>query len=1098
MQNDIMDEAVAMLRAKLGDRAEQAISTLPEKHRKRLLKPLKPDLSAALKALCPISISAEEFIPATPLLTASVPICAPASGSPADEKYWYDLARKTKREPPLPTKPEPTSSQDELGHYLAATKAHDEWEAEVAALGKELMQHARCFLNVRNAKFEFQPCFFYYDSSFGNKSQSLSPSCISVATFGLSKRKFHFTDISNSTGSHPHSQQQLLPSPPSPPPSPTSAVTFSPPPPPPPPPPPRISAFLQGNTPPEAFQSIFDKVVIKPRGTQIVEELLETVCAEEKDGKVQVSTDHPTTQVTTVGPVTCMIQCNNNIWVGCGGKNGAIQIFDQETSILVKPAIIINCAVRALVAVFDAVWVACDDCNLRVYDIDGNCGRTVKAHNRGPIQSIVIVNKKQIWTTAADMTICIWSPALENIKNIQFHTLVFKVIVSGSNVWIGTPQGICTCDTKTYKITPEFNRERVSVTAMVSVSGRGSSEEVWTAHANNTIVIWDAEQRSCKGTFTATRVNDLLSVGLRVWSCSWDKTIRVWDVKTRECVQTITSGHSGSITCLLLVPRNNAIIWSGSDDRQLCSWETPYKMHKFQPHTFKSVGYCIACSRHITVGKQALQCSVCADVNLHEKCVENLPSNDLCVLPHSSPVGALSTTPVPLSSVVTRNSASTLHRSTSPTPIRLCVSSASSPSLWQLPQTDIAKPSFQPSGSHQLPLLLHVSTGVLPPPTQLLGTTSAPPSKSVPTPLLVRPFPRTIQTSSLELSPSLTASTTHTETDTISIPSTSIPTAHPPLRSTPTAIFGTALPPPTCPLDETVVSSFKLNPGSTIAKLQADQIIGNNPQSVAHFLAKNCWFLDCSALCDYLLISAPSTSLSEFIMCVDATDLDFEMTLRRVLRACGFPKDSAKVAKVLQIFADKHCAQQSDIPVESALSVAQACWGLSTSPKIPLHSWVEGIRHTNFAIDFLEHLYYQIQESPLDNFNSTLPIMQGALSKKGSTSTALKWCVLHRSQFTIFRSFKSTTAAGVILTNNLSVKRHTSHSFSLHNNAVVMVFMARTQYTCSAWLRALALVCKPTDTPTHPAPNTQNSTTNTTVLSSSRLSDLKKSQSGLV
>ncbi|OII72141.1 WD repeats-containing protein [Cryptosporidium ubiquitum] len=58
--------------------------------------------------------------------------------------------------------------------------------------------------------------------------------------------------------------------------------------------------------------------------------------------------------------------------------------------------------------------------------------------------------------------------------------------------------------------------------------------------------------------------------GLQFSSCSADKTVRYWDIETMECISKF-KGHTKIVNSCKC---NNTLVISGSDDGQVCIWDT--------------------------------------------------------------------------------------------------------------------------------------------------------------------------------------------------------------------------------------------------------------------------------------------------------------------------------------------------------------------------------------------------------------------------------------------------------------------------------------------------------------------------------------------
>ncbi|KAH3767289.1 hypothetical protein Pelo_856 [Pelomyxa schiedti] len=1053
-QNDLMDEAVTVLRQMLGGKAEYAISTLPEAYRKRLLKPLK---NTTLKPITPAFL-VEEFIPppAAPppvrIVTQTRPLIPPlqrtvppppATTSPSlatDEKMWIEMAKKIG--PPEPHKPkfDPTFSHEEYKQYMQERKIYDEWEEAIAEMSKNLSKNASV-IGLQNqqgiplvsprvrppaqippppvpasavalAKPKIPPPATVTPPPTATSPQLTTltaqvtspptittqppiPALQSVPPMGSASASSSSTSTSTSTSviaSSPPGSPPLLPANP----AVGATVGFTPTIPP---------LFLKGMAQEE-----------KSRAAQVVEDLLQSVRAN-KEEKVEQDSAldlKPSKQAMAGGSVTSMILCPKHVWVGSSGKPGYIQLFDKETAVLSKE-LKIPSGVHKLLAVVAHVWVTSDDNLIRVFNmLSPSFGRDLSGHSR-PIVDLTNVNDKQVWSSSSDMTLKMWSADTFNcLRTIEFHTLIQKTLLYNSNIWIGTPQGIYTCDINSRKIT-EQPREKNSVTAMVFVRSRNAnSDEIWTAHANNSIVVWDATQKTLSAKFSAVRVQDLLCLGQRVWSCSLDKTIKVWDVKTRACLSTITSGHTGFITCLLLVPaRLNSSVWSASDDGKICVWETHFGSHDFQHHTLKVNAHCIVCYKSIGQGKAAYQCRVCTEVNAHPKCVPLVPSHDLCIPVHH---------PI-------KKATDVFKRRTTPPHVTRSTSSDNLHSFLRPPSSEGRQTSR--------PLSILFSSPPLLPPSALVMN----PSYNTPSPTLA----------SADGSSGGTTSGSNREESTSS--------------SNCSSYGGINV------ITDSFLREFERNPVASVQKLVADKLIAPSAKAIAQLFLDNDSSLNRTALCEYL--AERTDVLHEYAQMQDFSILDFEMALRRWVGVFISLKAPPKMEVVMTEFAQRVCATLPEREMFSTPEVvkilATDCIALSNSLHAPqavfrtsLQKWTDThatINKAELPRDFLEHLYNQILDCQLDSMNlAQAPIMQGMLIKKGNVTNSPKWCVLNRTQLNIFKTAKSPTADYMLPTHTLEAKQNTPTTVIIQtpSSSTALFLLCKSAYTAKAWMRALS------------------------------------------
>ncbi|KAH3766972.1 Cytohesin-3 ARF nucleotide-binding site opener 3 [Pelomyxa schiedti] len=748
------------------------------------------------------------------------------------------------------------------------------------------------------------------------------------------------------------------------------------------------------------------------RGAQLVLSLLESIRT--KDSKTPAELDQsekPLMKLSIPGQILCTTLYHRRVMVGC--KSGTVHMVRRDDGTSVDTEIAVP-PVRAMTTIKSLLWLGCEDHQLRVFDInDSSWNRTLSGHQRGPITSVLNVNDKHIWSSAADQRICVWSPeTLECLRIINIQTLVSKMIVSGSFVWIGTIQGLYICDTMYFKITGH-PKEGVSVTSMTVVKGRvPSTDEIWSAMGDDTISICDAQTGTSKELINASRVCDLLSVGCRVWTCSWDKKIGIWDATTRYCLQEIPC--SRTLRCLLVVPsKKNCTVWSGGED-QICIWDTHSSTHCLEVLPVSPQALCCVCKKSIS--KEALQCKECLDVTLHVKCRDSFSSeSNLCI-----PIAKLPT-PRAIPQQPTSNNISPRQTAS------ITVESATS--------LDSSVPSPRNSTSSS---------------TSQFQT---PPLSSSTPPVITAISPR----STLSL-PSSSSTRLSARTKRKSTGSTAKPIA----------------------LDEAFLGLFKEKPLQAIQTLAEKEKFTANPPTIARFLHDYKHQLDPVAVGELISGSEQSELLQEYIKLVDFGGLDFEMSLRHWLRCFSLPGEGQRIDRVIQAYADYTYAvigELKDICGSSGAlyTLSYSIIMLNTSlhnpnalAKMTVPRWVDSntgmnTNETDFQRDFLEYLYAQIQDAPLEFFNpNETPLVQGMLQKKGKVTSRWVWCTLFPLQIYIFSSSKSHTPRHLIPTSNTFFKRISSTTFSLHTTSLqrTTTLTARSPYAGAIWHRALTTVCK--------------------------------------
>lgn len=112
--------------------------------------------------------------------------------------------------------------------------------------------------------------------------------------------------------------------------------------------------------------------------------------------------------------------------------------------------------------------------------------------------------------------------------------------------------------------------------------------------------------------------------------------------------------------------------------------------------------------------------------------------------------------------------------------------------------------------------------------------------------------------------------------------------------------------------------------------------------------------------------------------------------------------------------------------------------------------------------DFLEHLYYQIKDAPLELFNvSPSPIMQGLLSRKSNLKDIPMWCVLTPTLLQFFKAPDcKDSLLGSVNVTSLIFKKTGERTISIQcgDNMKPIFLIAKTTYCLESWMRALSFV----------------------------------------
>ncbi|KAH3745378.1 hypothetical protein Pelo_13233 [Pelomyxa schiedti] len=343
-----------------------------------------------------------------------------------------------------------------------------------------------------------------------------------------------------------------------------------------------------------------------------------------------------TTFMKIPSPAACMVMVGKHLWIGCQGSSGAVKVIDHQTGTTVGE-IPLASPVRALLYIGDSVWVAMN-AGITVYNATKrHYGRPV-CHNAhtGNIHDLAKVDK-YVWSISADSTIKIWQPLADQqakcVKTLKTENLLNCLLVCDGVVWVGTTTGILFYSgsgrTKLKTTTPP-NTPTSNVTALTAVPPTG---EVWSAHTDDHIYVWDKTTMTCKQNITSVRVVALRCVGCTVWTGHWDKTIQLWDARMKQCLKCVHTSHAGAIQCLeptyaSLLKRNHLTVWSGSADSSISAWNTQQFSHAMQEKPLTKVATCSICLK--TVSGQGLVCTVCDTFCVHPKCASDISVFTLC------------------------------------------------------------------------------------------------------------------------------------------------------------------------------------------------------------------------------------------------------------------------------------------------------------------------------------------------------------------------------------------------------------------------------------------------------------------------------------
>lgn len=95
---------------------------------------------------------------------------------------------------------------------------------------------------------------------------------------------------------------------------------------------------------------------------------------------------------------------------------------------------------------------------------------------------------------------------------------------------------------------------------------------------------------------------------------------------------------------------------------------------------------------------------------------------------------------------------------------------------------------------------------------------------------------------------------------------------------------------------------FSTNPTEAISSIIQTEIIDNSPSAIARFLFDHRENLNPVTCGEYLASKDQKEILDNFVGCIDFDGLDFEMSLRRLMRSMSMPGESQKIDRVMCCF----------------------------------------------------------------------------------------------------------------------------------------------------------------------------------------------------
>jgi len=249
---------------------------------------------------------------------------------------------------------------------------------------------------------------------------------------------------------------------------------------------------------------------------------------------------------------------------------------------------------------------------------------------------------KTLWTIGADQRIGVWDTLTMKLRKqtkVKGVTLMNCIIRVAGHAWIATEgtRGILRYNTETLKLEEDYAAigEEASKYAKMSVSKLLLvNNYVWAAHdKNNTISVWNADNKTFVTAFSAHDVVSMLHVGSLVWIASHDSTIRCFNISSFAQAGTLNGENSGWVTCLAAIPyKDNTLrVWSGSSDTSIVLWDASLRTHDFVTESAPRQGVCEVCKKTLkSFGSKVLRCRNCRSFAIHVKCLEYLPCGCTC------------------------------------------------------------------------------------------------------------------------------------------------------------------------------------------------------------------------------------------------------------------------------------------------------------------------------------------------------------------------------------------------------------------------------------------------------------------------------------
>ncbi|KAH3757716.1 hypothetical protein Pelo_10501 [Pelomyxa schiedti] len=294
---------------------------------------------------------------------------------------------------------------------------------------------------------------------------------------------------------------------------------------------------------------------------------------------------------------------------------------------------------------------------------------------------------------------------------------------------------------------------------------------------------------------------------------------------------------------------------------------------------------------------------------------------------------------------------------------------------------------------------------------------------------------------------------------------------------------------------------------------------GKDPASVAQFLIDNRAALKPPLLGDYLGSGDKQDAiLMAYLRKMDLHLYDFEMSLRMLRRMIYLPPNNDKKGNILKCYAKLYLQSKqydSQFFKDENAVVSLAMTAIIAEPHISDHQgaftlqrWLAtntgGNSGDDFPKEFLEHLYNQFHDRPLDTYNpQPLPLMQGLLAQTSKFRNKQVWCEYSKEEILLFKwpitpgeppaSFPHTAWSITQLDStrfkltannsnpNTSTSNNNSSSTSNNNNnnslsssapgtdpTKPIILLTRCPFTCTAWCKVSERFCSHTPPQSQP------------------------------